>query len=149
MIQLLVVHLIYLVSRYYSGKEDGGVSLTEIDLAKRATPEEKIEDTERRRQWHKDGGIKLVLTAAAFSLAYSFDEKAIFMFFMLLSAQVLVFNPVIAVKYLGKGFFYISPNGFEGMFYKTPKLYYFLNLAIYIGCLTTLILIEWLNLNLV
>ena len=147
MIGLLASQVLYLISRYFSGKEDGNVSLTEIDLARCATPEEKILDAERRRQWHKDGGIKLVLASAAFSLAYSFNFEAIFMFFMLLSSQVLIFNPVIAVKYLKQGFFYISPKGFEGYFNKVPKLYYFLNLAIYLGCLITLIILEWQSTN--
>ena len=62
MIGLLASQLLYIISRFYSGSEDGLVSVTEIELSKcRSSQQQRTLDTERRKLWHKKGGIKTVL----------------------------------------------------------------------------------------
>lgn len=144
MIQLLSAYFIYAIGRFFSGMEDGDVSITEIELAQsRGRVNELSEsiylrrekDTVRRKRWHRNGAIKLLLTVTSISLfTYGFSASTALLFVSLLNLQVLIFNPVIAVKYLNQNFFYISPNGWDGIFDSMPKLYYFTNLAVFLAC---------------
>lgn len=151
MIGLLISQLLYIASRFFSGDEDGLVSQTEIELAQSRTKTQvakKKADTARRSLWHKKGAFKLVFIALAFGALYDIGFAGIMLGIAILALQVVIFNPIIAIKYLKKDFFYISPNGWEGNFSKYPKIYYFTCLFLYLGMITFLILIECININL-
>jgi len=149
MIGLLASQLLYIISRFYSGSEDGLVSVTEIELSKcRSSQQQRTLDTERRKLWHKKGGIKTVLIALAFSCAYSFSYEGLILFPALLALQVIIFNPIIAVRYLNQKYFYLSPNGWDGIFARYPKIYYFSCLVLYLACVTALTIIKCININL-
>lgn len=137
MIQILIAYFIYSLSRFFSGLEDGDVSITEIELARSdRTKEQREKDTARRNRWHRNGGIKLALAVVAIAiLPYGFTFPSVLLIISLLNLQVLIFNPVIATKFLKQGFFYLSPNGWEGIFNKIPKIYYFANLISLIACI--------------
>ena len=146
MVQIAVL-LLYAISRIYSGFEDGAVSRTEIELATVrgmfGMVTARKADTIRRAEWHKNGAIKLIFTAMALGLSLGgFNPVAMAYFVAVLSLQVLIFNPIIATKYLDKKFTYLAPNGWDGFFKKTigEAGYYVLNLLIFIGCVVCIIL---------
>jgi len=145
MIQLGLTYLFYIISRFFSGHEDGLVSQTEIELAKCRKSETLlmqktlVKDSQRRAKWHKMGGIKTVFIALSLSVAYTFTYRAGFVFISLLTLQILIFNPIIATKYLDKGYFYLGQDKWDSKFRGSEKLYYFTCLAIFLVCLYFLI----------
>ena len=150
---LIIIYVAYVLSRFASGNEDGKVSLTEIALAssrnrsslpKWQIAEAKAVDKLRRESWHKDGAIKLVLIAISFSgFMYPDFLSMVAMFFSILSLQVVIFNPIIAVRYLDKHYTYISDSGWEGWWkhHIGERIYHFLfGWLIFAACLSFLIL---------
>lgn len=95
-----------------------------------------IEHThEKNRTWH----IYKALFQGFLFFALGYDDygihaKTFLTMLMYLALTVLIFNPVINKVRKRGDFFYISKNGIEGAFYKTPKLYYLLNLTIAVAC---------------
>jgi len=148
-----LIYVWYMVSRVYSGLEDGGCSVTEIELAR--TPRtllQKESDTNRREIWHRDGLFKLIFVVLALSFGIAgFNWFAIPAFFSLLSLQVIIFNPLVNYKMSKQGykvgFFHLSDSGIDG-FWKDKvgeKTYYFISLIIF--ATTTLVL--WSHIKLV
>lgn len=145
MMNLLLMYLFYIGSRVFSGHEDGGVSKTEIALGQcRKRNKENAfvaEDTTRRKKWHKMGAVKLVFVALAMAVApYGIDWRIAPVFISILALQVIIFNPIIALKYLkNKSFFYVSKDEMGGLPYGREKLYYFGTLTIFISIIIFLI----------
>lgn len=148
MIQLGLTYLFYIISRFYSGHEDGLVSQTEIALGKTrdlllkkniVTPIKTAlniaDDTKRRNAWHQKGGIKTIFIALSLSVSYTFSYRIAFVFVSLLTLQILIFNPIIATKYLKQGYFYLGKGKWDSKFEGNEKLYYFTCLAIFLVCL--------------
>lgn len=149
MIQIFAFFGVYIMSRFFSGFEDGGVSQTEIELSRcrgkaNEIPKRQL-DNRRRDSWHRDGAIKLIFIAAAFGLAYSgIHYNAIIVMVAILNCQVIVFNPIIAVKYLDKYFTYLSPSGWDGTMKRIfgERVYYIINVVMFIGMIFLLLCIN-------
>lgn len=149
MIQIFAFFGVYIISRFFSGFEDGRVSQTEIALSKCRTNVKDIKnqklDTNRRKIWHRMGAIKLIFIAAAFGLAYSgIHYNAIFVMVAILNCQIIIFNPIIAVKYLDKHFVYLSPSGWDGAMKRIfgERVYYIINVVMFIGMIFLLLCIN-------
>jgi hypothetical protein len=129
------------------------VSLTEIELArargrskapKWQEREAALVDGLRRSSWHNDGAFKLVFNALAMSgFMYPSILEMIAMFFSILSLQVIIFNPIIATRYLDKHYVYLSDNRWEGWWkHRIGETFYhlFFGWLIFVACLSFLTL---------
>jgi len=90
-------------------------------------------NTAHNRKWHwYKGGFQGVLFVAIGYPIYNVSIDLLFFILMTLSLTVLLFNPIINKIRNRKNFFYIADAGIEGYFYKIPKIYYLINLLIFI-----------------
>jgi len=152
---LVIFYCAYILSRFFSGNEDGKVSLTEKELAqsrgrsKAPVWEEKraaIVDGLRRKSWHRDGAYKQVFIALAISgFLYPRYLEMLAMFVSILSLQVIIFNPIIAVRYLDKHYVYISGSGWEGFWKKAigEMAYHLLAWLVFVASASFLFLIKY------
>ena len=142
-LDLVFLYLFWSLSRVWSGREDGGVSVTEIRLSKsRKNAIAKVLDTENRREWHRNGLVKFTLVLIAISLSQYWGGlvNAAILFLSLSASQVVIFNPIVAkwvareqeVKY---NFYHLSNSGWDGFWKKLigEVPYYYTALVIYIG----------------
>lgn len=153
MAQVIVIYIWYIVSRFFSGLEDGGCSVTEIELARsNRNMLQQLDDKERRTKWHNNGFFKLIFVLAALSVAMvGFTWYCIPAFFSLASLQAIIFNPMVNITKskagYESGFFHLGDGSWDGFWKKLvgEKLYYFGSLILF---LITTAIVLWHTLNL-
>jgi len=90
-------------------------------------------NTAHNRKWHWfKGGMQGVFFTLIGYPIYNVSIDLLFFILMTLSLTVLIFNPIINKIRKRNNFFYIANAGIEGYFYKIPKIYYMINLLLFI-----------------
>lgn len=144
MIELIVVLIATIIYYTYHALEDvidSRKEATIVRLRKKAGEEEHLEaDFKLKGKWHFFNWIKI----AVFGLLTAYLYASTFFEFALLTVlistlRVAYFNPLISIR-LGSTFFHLGKGKLEILFEGKEKLYYIINLIIFISCLSLLIL---------
>lgn len=122
-----MIYIIYIIGITFLGVTFGFIELNQKS------------DRGLIRKWHKTKALFQIFIAGAISVAiHGFATCALTELVVLLAITAIVFNISINITRKRKSILYLSKDGLEGIFYKSPWLYYLI-LVLIIVFLTAII----------